>query len=190
MGYPRGSYNKQQKTERRELAIHEAQQRLHEAEETAVIKRDDALDRFDDIGHVQAFITMLDAEALQPQQKAFLGCVALTGVITTAVRMAGVALRTTYDWRKDTEFEDMFQEAKKIAGDRLEYEAVRLATGHYEKPVVSLGKVVAYERIFDNKLMLALLRKHKPEEFGSKVDITSNGQSIVKYVDKDAWESI
>lgn len=146
--------------------------------------------QFDEDGLAEAYLEQLECSALKPQQELFLKALLIHGVTTIACRLSHTAIRTVYDWRKDTDFEVLFQEALKIATDRLELEAIRLATGHYKEPIASMGKIVGYKDIRDTKVLMALLRSRDPIKFGTKVDVTSNGQSLVKIVDKDAWDSL
>ncbi len=104
---------------------------------------------------------------------------------------SGTPLRTYYEWNtSDALFRDIVAEMKKMAADRLEQVAVDLATGAYMRPLVSQGRIAAYERIYDTKALLTLLKAKKPQEFAQKIDVTSNGHSLVKLIDKEAWDSV
>lgn len=167
-----------------------ARKRYEDASALQVRRRAEDVGKFEDMGQADAYIEMLGASELKPAMRRFLGAFAILGIVTEACKAAGISQRSVYTYRQDAEFEDMYHEAYKIANDRLENEALRLATGHYERPVVSMGKVVTYERIYDTKLLATLLRARNPEKFATKIDVTSNGQSLVKLVDKDAWDSV
>jgi hypothetical protein len=65
-----------------------------------------------------------------------------------------------------------------------------LASGVHTRPLVSMGKIVGYEKIYDTKLLQTMMKARMPEKYQQKVDITSNGHSLVKLVDKDAWDSV
>jgi hypothetical protein len=34
------------------------------------------------------------------------------------------------------------------------------------------------------------MRARMPERYGQRMDITTGGQSLIKYVDKDTWDAI
>jgi hypothetical protein len=53
-----------------------------------------------------------------------------------------------------------------------------------------MGKIVGYEKIYDTKLLQVMMKARMPEKYQQRVDITSNGHSLVKLVDKDAWDSV
>lgn len=102
----------------------------------------------------------------------------------------GMGYKRHYAWLKHPEYAEVFEECRKIADERLELLAYDLASGVYSKPIVNMGEIVTYEPIYDTKLLHTLLKARMPNKYREKIDVTSNGHSIVKMVDKEAWESV
>lgn len=143
-------------------------------------------------GSIQSYKAYLDQiEELSAQQKAFLAELSLSGIISQACFKSGTPPRTCYGWQtQSADFKELVAETKKFANDRLEQVAIDLATGAYMRPLVSQGRIAGYERIFDTKALLALLKARKPEQFSQRIDVTSNGHSLVKLIDREAWDSV
>jgi hypothetical protein len=139
-----------------------------------------------------AYMRFLEQESdLSVEKRRFLAAYMQSGLMSRASLASGTPLRTCYEWlKRDENFRLICEEAKKFAADRLEQVAIDLATGAYMRPLVSQGRIAAYERIYDTKALLALLKARKPQEFAQRVDITSNGHSLVKLIDKDTWDSV
>lgn len=139
----------------------------------------------------RAYCELLAAnDGLSENQIRFLATYAGCGIMSRACIEAKVAPRTHYDWMTQQSYKEAFQDARVYADEKLESLAYDLANGRFSRPIASAGKVVAYEQIFDTKLLQTLLRARMPEKYAQKVDVTSNGHSIVKIVDRDAWESV
>ena len=140
---------------------------------------------------VALYIENLAAESeFSADQRLFLAHLSISGISSDAAVQTGIPLHTYYKWCKDATFKSASDEARKVSSDRLELVAIALATGQYMRPIVSMGKIVTYEPIYDTKLLETMLKARKPAEFTNRVDVTSNGHSIVKLVDKDAWDSV
>lgn len=141
---------------------------------------------------LDAYMAYLEANGgISERKKRFLAALSQSGLPSRACFDAAIPVRTYYEWlERDSEFRELVTETKKFANDRLEQVAIDLATGAYMRPLVSQGRIAAYERIYDTKALLALLRARKPQEFAQKVDVTSNGHTLVKLIDKDAWDSV
>jgi hypothetical protein len=123
-------------------------------------------------------------------KKRFLVAYSMFGTVSVAARHTGISVSSHYKWNSDSQYREAFELATKIHTDEMEYTAFKLATGQYMKPVVSMGKIVTYERIFDTKVLLKVLGAKLPERYTNRVDVTTNGHSLVKLVDQAAWDSI
>jgi len=118
-------------------------------------------------------MSMKKVKLTRARQDCFLKALAETGVVSTAVAIAGTSRTRVYELRKrDTAFADAWDEAEEKAADALEAEAWRRGVAGVQEPVVSGGKVVrdddghpiAIRRYSDN-LLLALLKARRPEKF-------------------------
>lgn len=163
-----------------------------EQEEVALMKRDSGTDAaLTETSELFTYIELLDdIEGLDALQKRFLANYIQCGTILRACMNASVRPSQHYGWLSQPRYKEAFDEVKRFSNERLESLAYDLASGRFSRPIASAGKVVAYEQVFDTKLLQTLLRARMPERFAQKVDITSNGHSLVKIVDKDAWDSI
>lgn len=163
-----------------------------EQEEVALMKRDaETAAALTEKSELFAFSELLDdIEGLDAAQKRFLANYIQCGTILRACMNADVRPSQHYAWMLQPCYKEAFDEVKRFSNERLESLAYDLASGRFSRPIASAGKVVAYEQVFDTKLLQTLLRARMPERFAQKVDITSNGHSLVKIVDKDAWDSI
>ncbi len=172
-------------------AKRQAKERL-EQEELALMKRDSDTDAaLTEKSELFAFTELLDdIEGLDAAQKRFLANYIQCGTILRACMNASMRPSQHYGWLSQPCYKAAFEEVKRFSNERLESLAYDLASGRFSRPLASAGKIVAYEQIYDTKLLQTLLRARMPEKFAQKVDITSNGHSLVKIVDKDAWDSI
>jgi len=107
------------------------------------------------------------------RRERFLSALAETGIVSTAVGIAGTSRTRVYELRKyDPAFAAGWEEAEEKAADALETEAWRRAVTGVAEPVVSAGKVVRGDdglplaiRRYSDALMLALLKARRPEKF-------------------------
>jgi hypothetical protein len=77
------------------------------------------------------------------RQNRFLKALADTGIVSTAVEIAGTSRTRVYDLRKrDTAFAEAWDGAEEQAADALEGEAWWRAVAGVQEPLVSAGKVV------------------------------------------------
>lgn len=102
------------------------------------------------------------------RQRAFISALAATGIVTQAARAIGASLEALYKLRNRPGAEG-FAKAWERAIDRgiarLEDCALERALTGEERPVVSLGKVVATYRRYDTALLLFLLRQRRPDRY-------------------------
>lgn len=121
-------------------------------------------------------------KSLQPRaigknlwEKAFLAQLRLTGVVTKACDMAKVTRQTVYDRRNnDPEFAKAWDEAREMAADRLEQEAIRRAVDGVNKPVFFQGEIVGFEKEYSDTLLVLLLKAHKPDKYRERSDVRIN----------------
>jgi len=103
----------------------------------------------------------------------FLACLEQTGEITAAAAVAGISRQTAYDTANR---EPAFAEAIEAALGRLDEERLRifrkLAIEGVEKVTYDKdGNVAARTRVFSERLLLAWIKRHKPQEWGEKIQV-------------------
>lgn len=113
---------------------------------------------------------------LQPHQKRFLLCFAATGSILRAARWAKIHRQTHYDWLNNTlgnatTYAEAFRTAELQATRTLEDEAVRRAHEGVRRAVRHKGKIVGYESVCSDSLMMFLLKGMNPEKYRDRHDI-------------------
>lgn len=145
-------------------------------------------DEHDDLLDEIAIGMPADPEAwpgAEPKQAAFLTAfVICAGHKTEAAKAARIARRLHYKWHEhDKNYQKLFVEADKMAGDVLLDEATRRAHKGVRKAIYWQGNKVGFEMVYSDSLMLALLRSRFPEfrERGSKLQAnltTPEGGSI------------
>jgi hypothetical protein len=169
-----------------------ATKRAEEAETAALVRSEDNAGQLAQRRDFDAYMEFLALnDALSEPQRRLLAALSLSGLPSRACFEVGIPPRTYYQWCSDSpEFKAQCDDAKLFSADRLERVAIDLATGVYSKPLVSQGKLVAYEQIRDTKALIALLKARKPKEFAQRIDVTSNGHSLVKLIDREAWDAV
>lgn len=172
---------KQQALERLEKADQEVMQNI--AGERATHAR---------LKSIAEYRALLDLESgLSDRQKEFLAEYIQSGIISRACIRVGLAPYSHRRWVAESPaYAQAFEDARQMADEKLELLAYDLASGVYSKPIVDRGEIVTYEAIYDTKLLQTLMKARMPEKYAQRVDVTSNGHSIVKLVDKDAWDSV
>lgn len=111
-------------------------------------------------------------------QDVFLQSFSLTANVRAACLKAGIDRRTIYEWAEhDQGFSMRYEIAKKDADDLIRAELFRRGVQGYEKPVISMGKMVLdkdgkpmMERVYSDNL-LSLLAKARMPEFREKQQI-------------------
>ncbi len=156
---------------------------VHKNGEAATLKRAES---------IAQYRALLDLEnGLSDRQKEFLVEYIQTGIILRACLNINMARDTHRKWLNTSEiYAQVFEDAREMANEKLELLAYDLANGVYSKPLVSLGEIVGYEQIYDTKMLDRLLKARMPEKYTERKDVTSNGHTIVKLVDKEAWDSV
>ena len=170
----------------------DATKRATLAEQSVMVRENENVAEAEQAQFLSTYMAILDeTEGLTDRQRRFLSELAISGMPTQACYRVGVPAGTYRRWiHESPEFRALVEETRQFANDKLEQVAIDLATGQYMRPLVSQGIIAGYERIFDTKVLLALLKSRKPNEFAQRIDVTSNGHSLVKLVDKDTWDSV
>lgn len=88
-----------------------------------------------------------------------------TGSIAAAARSAGVHRTQHYYWLQDPDYAKAFKATEEEAGQVIEDEAVRRAVEGVLKPVYYQGEVVGRIREYSDTLLLALLRRFRPDMY-------------------------
>ena len=113
------------------------------------------------------------------RQDKFLEALAATGIVSTAVKIAGTSRTRVYTLRKkNPSFAAAWEEAEEKAADALEAEAWRRAVDGVAEPLVSGGKLVSDStgqpiaiRRYSDVLLIALLKARRPERFKDRTAI-------------------
>jgi len=109
-------------------------------------------------------------------------------VVAFAAKRIGIDRRTVYKWTAtDPEFKDELQNAQEEIVDALERELHKLATGQYKRPLVSAGKLVAFEEIHSETALMALLKAYRPKLYRERtgLEITGGTTSRVEITKKE-----
>jgi hypothetical protein len=125
----------------------------------------------------------LTKEERRVAQEKFLKSFSMTANVRAACMAAGISRNTVYAWQEqDEQFSFKFKQASEDANDMIRAELFRRSVQGYEKPVVSMGKVVhdkdgkpLMERVYSDSL-LALLAKARMPEFRDKPQINVHAQ--------------
>ena len=98
-----------------------------------------------------------------------------TGNITLAARGAGVTRQNAYQTRsRNKTFRRLWEEALDEAVDLLDGEARRRATG-IKRDVWYAGEKVGTETVYSDKLLMFLLRAHRPRVYRDNVAVEHPG---------------
>jgi hypothetical protein len=91
-----------------------------------------------------------------------------------ASRWAHVSREMHYRWmRNDPSYPSRFREAESMAAHRLEDEAVRRASEGVSRAVWHKGKIVGYETVCSDSLLMFLLKANNPEKFKERSEVTT-----------------
>ena len=101
--------------------------------------------------------------------------------VTKACEQIGITPRSAYRHRGAyTEFADQWDEAMEQGADELEDVAVKRAIEGVDHPIYQQGIKVGTEKIYNENLLMFLLKGKKPEKYRERHDLTSGGQEIVQ----------
>ncbi|HEY1896732.1 MAG TPA: hypothetical protein VGG62_10690 [Terracidiphilus sp.] len=114
-----------------------------------------------------------DPRSVHEKQKEFLAAFGDTLSVARAADLANVDRHDHYNWlRRHKSYSRAFEQAREIAGQCLEAEAVDRALSGWLEPVYYQGAVCGDVRRYDSGLTQFLLRGLLPERYGSKTEIT------------------
>jgi len=108
----------------------------------------------------------------QRKRELFLNALQETAQVKLSAERAGCIVGSLYFIRKrEPEFAAAWAEALQIGLDRLEDEAVRRAMDGTEEPVFYQGQQVGTVQKYSDRMLTVLLKAHRPERYGDKVDV-------------------
>lgn len=134
---------------------------------------------------------------LTPKMRKFLKALGTTMTVTAAAEAAEVDRSAHYQWLTSRpDYAEEFQRAKDEVFERLEGEAIRRAHDGVEKKLYHRGKPIfdpetgeqATERQYSDQLLQVLLRRFRPDLYGSdpanvaNVNIQQNGTGTVREI--------
>ncbi|PIW55207.1 MAG: hypothetical protein COW16_07350 [Sphingomonadales bacterium CG12_big_fil_rev_8_21_14_0_65_65_10] len=106
-------------------------------------------------------------------QRAFIEALADTGSVKAACRKVGRAEVGAYLLRRHPEAESFraaWQAALDLGMQRIEDVAMDRALNGVEVPVYSYGKLVGARTVYNDRLLMFMLRNRAPERFGARID--------------------
>ncbi|WP_262689807.1 hypothetical protein [Kordiimonas aestuarii] len=114
----------------------------------------------------------ISPEAARAARKDTFLCALFSGVsVQEAARLASVARRTVYDWRKaDAHFATLWSAAENQPDDPVEAEAIRRALMGVKKPVYRGGTLVGEVTEKSDSLLMFLLKSRQPAKYGGKAE--------------------
>ncbi|MBO6782593.1 MAG: hypothetical protein JJ899_04865 [Alphaproteobacteria bacterium] len=118
----------------------------------------------------------------------FLETLLETGNVSAAVRASGVHSDRWYRLRRtDPAFAEEWAFALDQAMDMLEAEAVRRGVTGWQEPVFYGGKQVGSVTRYSDRLLLSLLKAHRPERYGDRVGVavTSDLRSLLDEIGEE-----
>lgn len=127
------------------------------------------------------------------KQRAFIAALADCGIVTEAARNVGKNLEALYKLRQRPGAEE-FRKAWDLALDRgvarLESCALARAIEGEERPVVSRGELLGWDRKHDNALVQFFLRQRRPDRYGStgRFEDLRPGHPVYDRMEKE-WEA-
>mgnify|MGYP001583741456 CR=1 FL=1 len=118
------------------------------------------------------------------RKSAYLRAVSRTGNITRAADAARISRITHYDWMAgDPGFEPRFEEAMDKYLDSLEREADRRAVAGVRRAIYYQGKVVGYERVWSDTLLMFRLNAERPKKYKYRSEVSGPGGGPIPVVD-------
>ncbi len=103
------------------------------------------------------------------RRRLFLAALSETAIVAEACRAGGAARGSFYRWRyDDPDFAEDWNRALDIGLSTLEDEAIRRARDGVAAPVFYGGVQVATVRRFSDRLLMFLLKAHRPDIYGER----------------------
>lgn len=109
------------------------------------------------------------------KRKAFLAAFSRCATVTYAAEAAKVTRQQHYNWLRDPEYQQAFEQARETAIEVLEAEAVRRAVLGRDEPVYFQGKVVGRIQRYSDILLIFLLKGARPEKYRDRHEFTGAG---------------
>jgi len=125
-------------------------------------------------------------EVADPKKRAFLVRYAQTGKLADAAFVAGIDIKTGWNWRHDSadvKFLAAFKIAQGLAGDRLEAEIDRRAMEGVEEPVYQQGRLVGTVRKFSDLLLIFRTKGVLPEKYRERFEHSGPAGGPIETVD-------
>ena len=104
------------------------------------------------------------------RQRRFIEALATTGCVTEAARAAQMSLEAAYTLRRRhqaQEFRRAWEEALDLACELLEDVAMTRAIEGVEQPVYHFGEIIGTRRVYNDRLLMFLLRNRRPARFAA-----------------------
>ena len=137
-----------------------------------------------------ALYNVTDMTPRKDWRPAFIEALRRTGNVTLAARYAGRSRNQAYHVRRRSEdFAAQWDEALEEGTDLLDAEARRRAVTGIDKPVYYKGEVVGSITKYSDRLLMFLLRAHRPQKFRDGGKVEQPGATDVG-VDKDTEKAI
>lgn len=127
----------------------------------------------------------------KPLRARFLDTLSQTANVSAAVRESGVHSDRWYRLRRsDPAFAEEWALALDQAMDMLEAEAVRRGVMGWQEPVFYGGKQVGNMARYSDRLLITLLKAHRPERYGDRVGVgvTSDLRTLLDAVDAEGGQ--
>lgn len=119
------------------------------------------------------------------EKRAFLAAFAHCGRIRRACHAANISWKSHYLWLKDDEdYKAAFEEAKEMAGDFLEDEAIRRAVEGVQKPVFYKGEHVDNVTEYSDTLLIVAMKGAKPDKYKEHTHLKVEGDITLKLEDR------
>ena len=111
----------------------------------------------------------------------FLGWLRKGYSVTKACDQIGITPRQAYAHRNAyTEFADQWDDALEAGADALEDVAIKRAVEGYTRPIYQQGIKVGQEQVYNENLLMFMLKGKKPEKYRERHDLTSGGQDLIQ----------
>jgi len=113
-------------------------------------------------------------------KRVFLRAYATSGIILDGTVAADISRDTYKKWRREDEaFDAGCEEAKQMADDLLEREAVRRGMNGFDRPVIYQGEITDYYTDYSDSLLQTLLKGNRPSKFKERTEhSTPKGQPM------------
>jgi hypothetical protein len=107
--------------------------------------------------------------------RAFLAAYRINGSVVLSASAAGIEKSVHYRWLKNAAYARDFASAEAEFGDMLEAVAIARARDGVLDPVFYQGKPCGAIRKYSDGLMLALLKRFKPDRYAARSEVSGPG---------------